>query len=305
MAEVTETARARVQKLLTDWDWPDPAILEDILALGAGAVPALEEFLTPKLLADALGDERADALVYYAMELLAALETPAAIPSFVAAYRQVDDDMVEGMEHALLRFGPEALEPLLDVAADGGLTWYARSLAANGARHAAAEDPARRARLAERLRGVVADYVARPEPLSDEEKDVVASFISDLADLADPEARPLIEAAFDAGRVLSTPTGRFDLPIIRREDVEETYREGGHSEHWDPPPFLDDYRKRRLKHFEDEEKKKRLAAFNQKAAPQPVVLDPKLGRNDPCWCGSGKKYKKCHLAQDEKDRVRL
>jgi hypothetical protein len=27
---------------------------------------------------------------------------------------------------------------------------------------------------------------------------------------------------------------------------------------------------------------------------------PKLGRNDPCWCGSGKKYKKCHLASDER-----
>lgn len=23
------------------------------------------------------------------------------------------------------------------------------------------------------------------------------------------------------------------------------------------------------------------------------------GRNDPCWCGSGKKYKRCHLAADE------
>ena len=23
------------------------------------------------------------------------------------------------------------------------------------------------------------------------------------------------------------------------------------------------------------------------------------GRNDPCWCGSGKKYKKCHLIEDE------
>ena len=22
----------------------------------------------------------------------------------------------------------------------------------------------------------------------------------------------------------------------------------------------------------------------------------KLGRNDPCWCGSGKKFKKCHGA---------
>ena len=25
---------------------------------------------------------------------------------------------------------------------------------------------------------------------------------------------------------------------------------------------------------------------------------PKLGRNDPCWCGSGKKYKKCHMNSD-------
>jgi preprotein translocase subunit SecA len=24
--------------------------------------------------------------------------------------------------------------------------------------------------------------------------------------------------------------------------------------------------------------------------------EPKIGRNDPCWCGSGKKYKKCHGA---------
>ncbi len=26
----------------------------------------------------------------------------------------------------------------------------------------------------------------------------------------------------------------------------------------------------------------------------------RIGRNDPCWCGSGKKYKKCHLIEDEK-----
>jgi hypothetical protein len=27
------------------------------------------------------------------------------------------------------------------------------------------------------------------------------------------------------------------------------------------------------------------------------------GRNEPCWCGSGKKYKKCHLASDEAGEV--
>ena len=30
----------------------------------------------------------------------------------------------------------------------------------------------------------------------------------------------------------------------------------------------------------------------------------KLGRNEPCWCGSGKKYKKCHEEFDEKNIFR-
>jgi uncharacterized protein YecA (UPF0149 family) len=28
---------------------------------------------------------------------------------------------------------------------------------------------------------------------------------------------------------------------------------------------------------------------------------PKIGRNEPCPCGSGKKYKKCCLGEDERD----
>lgn len=28
--------------------------------------------------------------------------------------------------------------------------------------------------------------------------------------------------------------------------------------------------------------------------PQPVRVGEKIGRNDPCPCGSGKKYKHCH-----------
>jgi preprotein translocase subunit SecA len=32
----------------------------------------------------------------------------------------------------------------------------------------------------------------------------------------------------------------------------------------------------------------------QAEAPKPVRAAAKVGRNDPCPCGSGKKYKKCH-----------
>jgi preprotein translocase subunit SecA len=28
--------------------------------------------------------------------------------------------------------------------------------------------------------------------------------------------------------------------------------------------------------------------------PQPVHVEKKIGRNDPCPCGSGKKFKNCH-----------
>jgi len=37
------------------------------------------------------------------------------------------------------------------------------------------------------------------------------------------------------------------------------------------------------------------AVTTASAPPQP---QGKVGRNDPCWCGSGKKYKNCHLRQD-------
>jgi preprotein translocase subunit SecA len=36
------------------------------------------------------------------------------------------------------------------------------------------------------------------------------------------------------------------------------------------------------------------AAQDEAPAPQPTNAGPKVGRNDPCPCGSGKKYKHCH-----------
>ncbi|HMI90099.1 MAG TPA: preprotein translocase subunit SecA, partial [Polyangiales bacterium] len=52
--------------------------------------------------------------------------------------------------------------------------------------------------------------------------------------------------------------------------------------------------------------RRRIAATGQSGgeAPAPKAQTvkrekPKVGRNDPCWCGSGKKYKSCHLRSDE------
>ncbi len=43
------------------------------------------------------------------------------------------------------------------------------------------------------------------------------------------------------------------------------------------------------------------AEADELALPAPVEQrrvdeSDQIGRNDPCWCGSGKKFKKCHGA---------
>jgi preprotein translocase subunit SecA len=61
--------------------------------------------------------------------------------------------------------------------------------------------------------------------------------------------------------------------------------------------------------------RRRMAATGQAqpqpseaAAPKPQTVKrdkPKIGRNDPCWCGSGKKYKNCHLRSDEEAQANV
>lgn len=34
--------------------------------------------------------------------------------------------------------------------------------------------------------------------------------------------------------------------------------------------------------------------------PKPFIAEPKIGRNEPCPCGSGAKYKKCCLGKPAK-----
>jgi len=81
-------------------------------------------------------------------------------------------------------------------------------------------------------------------------------------------SRPLAAAASAAARVADEPAPQ--LPAFAREMERKQQRQ---------------------------EKEMRLqAGANQAEPPKPVRAGAKVGRNDPCPCGSGKKYKKCHGA---------
>ncbi len=65
---------------------------------------------------------------------------------------------------------------------------------------------------------------------------------------------------------------------------------------------LDEFAKKMLEIFEpamlsyaDLGSAIRSALEDRESGTEPYVSEPKIGRNDPCPCGSGKKYKKCCL----------
>jgi SEC-C motif len=137
--------------------------------------------------------------------------------------------------------------------------------------------------------------------------EMATSLVCDLAHLADPQARPVIQAAFDADII--------DQWMIAPEDVEDNYRKGGWEERrFDPDNWLREYRENYEAHEEREREQARTQPLQYAPAPPAVAEDEyepapkltpientgrKIGRNDPCWCGSGKKYKKCHLGKDQ------
>jgi preprotein translocase subunit SecA len=61
---------------------------------------------------------------------------------------------------------------------------------------------------------------------------------------------------------------------------------------------LDDVEKQFHRRKTRELEQARRAGAGQSEAVQQVVRGEKVGRNDPCPCGSGKKYKKCHGASE-------
>jgi preprotein translocase subunit SecA len=61
---------------------------------------------------------------------------------------------------------------------------------------------------------------------------------------------------------------------------------------------LDDVEKQFQRRKARELEQARRAGAGQSEAVQQVVRGEKVGRNDSCPCGSGKKYKKCHGASE-------
>lgn len=182
-----------------------------------------------------------------------------------------DDYLREDVPFYYAAMGQAAVEPLARLLIDRSAPSYRRSGAGESLAEIAEKYPDQRAAVIPYLEQTLAQ---------EHEDDALTGFlIINLCDLAANETLPTIEAAFKADRVdetlvsLAEVQEHFGLPVTaerprweygpgeprRAESLEETDPE---SEEVDP-------------------------------AHTPYVAPEKVGRNEMCPCGSGKKYKKC------------
>ncbi len=194
----------------------------------------------------------------WAWLLIGEMKPEGAVPVLLRVLERLDTDEGDDAATEILpevfgRIGPEVAGALTEVLRDEARKAYSRWAAADGLREIARAWPDTRAEM-------MAILTAQLEEQAVRDTAVNGGIVNALMDLKAVESAAVIERAFHAQRVDETITGGW----------EEVQVEMGLKE---PPRFVP-----------------RIGLYGSEAVRREA---PKVGRNDPCPCGSGKKFKKC------------
>ncbi len=242
--------------------------------------------------------ENAELLSVTAWRVLGELHAAEAVPPLIELLRglsdgSIDDWSTEEWPILFAQLGPSAIEPILEVARDAELTWDTRSLAVSGLRQLAEKHPETREQIVPRL-------VEMMEQAEEANQRLNSVLLMELVDLHAVEAAEAIERAFSRNAIDHGMMGDWEkvrqtlgvgsLGLPMPEHPHNSVRE------WREKLNLSETIERMKRQIEQEQNiiaNEYAVRDSQTPMTAPLQRLEKLGRNDPCSCGSGKKYKKC------------
>lgn len=192
-----------------------------------------------------------------------------------------DDWLREEMPIFYAAMGSAAIAPLTQLLmnADGDL--WVRSGAGDALAEIAEHRP--------ELRPQILPLLEQALVTAGDEDTLAGYIITNLLDIGASESLLLIEQAFSEDRV--------DLSVVQLPDVQEHFGLPVTAEwvpiRWGPDDELEDDDEYNEEIDTGEMELTTQDAPDDEPAQTPFVAGPKVGRNEPCPCGSGKKYKKC------------
>ena len=303
----------------------DDAVLREILALGPEkAVPellkitdvALDHFLTDEL----TGDDWLDTYYFlHAAYLLHDLQAPEALDVYRRLLRLdssatdfwFGDALFEEVPALLARAGQTRLPELLAMLEDQEMLLQHRLVVSEAVSRLAREQPELRpaisAFLQRHLRHIIAHaaqatllFPADPDVYGYALEDYLGGLLADVQDAGLRELEPEVRELHRLGLVDESIAGGEDdvdfdksYPLPPSPDIFTRYAQLRATPD-NYSPFHPDAAAIALRRAQQEAQ---YAQYQrQLARQQPRQVQPKIGRNDPCPCGSGKKYKKCCAA---------
>lgn len=269
----------RIDALFEEGRDLDDASRKTIVELGEEAVPRLVEIIEDRDYWDenAPGDGWAP---IHAARILADLGDPRSIEPMYAALEEADPDAILDTEltRALANFGSKAVEPGLERLQSSGES-FRDDLACVFARL----DDDREVVFQVLIKNLVDNPLLGAANLSrygDERAlDALHPMLNRLLRAA-PEQPQLVREARAVAEAIEDLGG--ELTDNQQDQLEVFGAEG--EEYQRPSEKIID----RIKRGEADHDH-----------PDTYVNDHDIGRNDPCWCGSGRKYKHCHWREDQ------
>lgn len=262
----------------------------------------------------------------HAGQLLLHWREEAALPRFEAWLRSADpfeDTPLEWFDTSLESFGPPAIPMLARVTADTALDSFARSLSAGTLEQIAAQHPEQREAVIAALRAALPEIAPgerRDVTEAEEEADLPAAWSWTawyLCELHDHESRERIAALFANDMIDESIAGGMDDYMARLDgdepledrygqfDILETYESVRRQEEQAQQWRAQAEQRKAEQAMREAKRAQLLGGLPPQKTTQPgrtkiaggetfVRATPKVGRNEPCPCGSGRKYKHCH-----------
>ncbi len=252
------------------------------LGIGHEHVPELIRMATDDGLNGGPGGSKICWAPVHAWWALSELRAEEAIAPLLGLLRRVDeeqDDWVEeDIPEVLADIGPAALEPTAAYLADPNHGDWARVSAARAIELIGNRYPDEYDECVSLLTAQLERYETQSPTLN-------GFLISPLLELFAVESAPIMERAFAAGRVDEEVAGDW-------EDVQIEFGLMDIREHERKPTKLMKIGAKLRALWPAKKPKAPLPFPPAHACMQPAKSD-KIGRNEPCPCGSGRKFKKC------------
>jgi uncharacterized protein YecA (UPF0149 family) len=268
---------------------PDPDLIRACLERCEEITPTLLEMLAegPE---DVWADEDQDPGLYrdiHAGHLLLAFGEEAALPVFGRAFRDKDREyLLDWFESKIpVAYGAAAVPMLVDLLQDTDAYIYPRVAATDMLAYIVQDHPEQREQIVAALRALLPSLDADGNLPPDLEFDEIWTWVATaLAGLKDEDSLLLVRALYRADMIDQSVVGS-----------EQQYMAYFHRAARRPPPFdiLKVYERLHREAVQEAKRRAREAKREQTVRPAKPRSQPKIGRNDPCPCGSGRKYKHC------------